>query len=548
MPDTRISELPAAIPADGTEQVPVVQGTTTRRASPAALLAGAVIPGRLAVRDAPQRNNDLIRKAELDAVQALAAAALPKSGGTMTGQMVLAGDATAALHPTSLQQVEAMIARAIASLPASGPSADTILLPGGSRVAEFGHSFIRRGIDEGNAQRLMSWSTAGWARYFLDGGYELDDSLNFGVGGDTLQQMRARIGTVLAAAGSAPAVHFDGGINDVREGVSLADMKTRWTDIVAQLSGAFSLVFIQAIAPAADGIVASGASNAEGRQKILDFNAWASAYCRPRPKLVWVGGHEALLDEATGKARTDMVLDGDGVHLTQRGAATRGRVLADAMASHLPGQGWLARRSRTPWSSSNRSGNKLVLNTHWETTSGGSKDPHIEGADAPQHWQVHSEPSNTGTVSLSYEAAPDGVGNALVITLNRRSGTDEVISIEGVCFQRDGSYQAGEWVQDALGVEVSNTINLSHPYLEINDWDGNFVARSSHALFPYTREEMDITGPHAGTLTTMRRQLIPITGAFDPRQDFLIRIPAFGSRAGGASGTIKLWRPTIGLV
>ena len=72
MADKRISELPPVDAIDGTEQVPVVQGVVTRRATPAALLVGAVIPGRLAVQDAPQLSTDIVRKVELDAVQAAA--------------------------------------------------------------------------------------------------------------------------------------------------------------------------------------------------------------------------------------------------------------------------------------------------------------------------------------------------------------------------------------------------------------------------------------------------------------------------------------------
>ena len=550
MADTRISELPTAVTPDGTEQVPVVQGKTTRRATPAALLAGAVIPGRLAVQDAPQRSTDLVRKVELDAIQAAASGSLPKVGGTLTGPLVLAGDATTALQATSLRQVEAMIARAIASLPVgTNPGSGAILLPEGARIAEFGHSFIRRGIDEGDARRLMSWSTAGWARYFLNGSFEMHESLSFGKGGDTLEMMQARIASVLSVAANVPAVHFDGGINDVREGVTLADMKTRWISIVTQLSDAFSLVFVEALAPVGDGVVVAAAGTEEGRQKIRDFNAWAADHCQSRPKLVWVNGYDALLDVATGKARKDVILDGDGVHLKQRGAALRGRVLADVLAAHLQGGGWLSGRSRVAWSSSNPKGNKIVLNPNWETRTGGGKDGHIAGAEAPQHWRVGSDQSsNTGSITLSYEAAPGGTGNVLVIKLAARSGNDEFISVEGVCYQRDGTYQSGEWVQDAVAVDVSGPVNLGHPYLEVSDWNGNFGATSSYALFPYAREEEDVVGAHAGTLSTMRRQLGTIAGTFDPRQAFQIRIPAFCSKPGGASGTIKLWQPTIGLV
>jgi len=51
-----------------------------------------------------------VSSATLNALPALATGALQKSGGNMTGPIVLSADATVAMHPTTKQQVDAAIA------------------------------------------------------------------------------------------------------------------------------------------------------------------------------------------------------------------------------------------------------------------------------------------------------------------------------------------------------------------------------------------------------------------------------------------------------
>lgn len=61
-----------------------------------------------------------VSSATLNSLPALATGALQKSGGSMTGPIVLAADATATMHPTTKQQVDAAIVAATAALIPAG--------------------------------------------------------------------------------------------------------------------------------------------------------------------------------------------------------------------------------------------------------------------------------------------------------------------------------------------------------------------------------------------------------------------------------------------
>ena len=135
MADSRVSDLPAAASLTGAELLPVVQAGNSRRATAAQIAAlavgsgggsatplsdaaptpnGTAAPGiaATAARGDHVHPTDTSRASQtaLNSVKATADNALPRGGGTMTGSLVLAGDATAALEATTKRQLDSRIA------------------------------------------------------------------------------------------------------------------------------------------------------------------------------------------------------------------------------------------------------------------------------------------------------------------------------------------------------------------------------------------------------------------------------------------------------
>src|SRR6476469_1021210 len=78
---------------------------------------GAATVSQLKAETAGREAGDTALAVTLAAVSALANAALPKAGGTLTGPLVLAGDPVANLQPATRQYVTAQIAALIAGAP-----------------------------------------------------------------------------------------------------------------------------------------------------------------------------------------------------------------------------------------------------------------------------------------------------------------------------------------------------------------------------------------------------------------------------------------------
>lgn len=98
-------------------------------------LAGGTMTGNIVLAGDGASALNPTSKQQLDAVSAVASAALSKAGGTMTGNVVLAGDGSSALHPASKQQLDAV---ANASVPKAGGTMTGLLTLSGDAIAALG--------------------------------------------------------------------------------------------------------------------------------------------------------------------------------------------------------------------------------------------------------------------------------------------------------------------------------------------------------------------------------------------------------------------------
>jgi len=155
-----------------------------------------------------------------------------------------------------------------------------------NRMAGLGDSMLDRGDRSGGGVFLKTTSgPLTWVNILCGQRFDYQLANNFGVSGDTLAQMAARVPDVIAAA-PAFVVIYSPGTNDITAGTALASMKASLTDdIVAPLLKAGITVIIPPIPPrlaSGSGVTTSTAQ----KKKIALWNNWLQELCAGRPDLI----------------------------------------------------------------------------------------------------------------------------------------------------------------------------------------------------------------------------------------------------------------------
>lgn len=181
-----------------------------------------------------------------------------------------------------------------------------------------------------NATANQARGYMAWANLLL-GRRRLNMVSNLGVGGDTTEDMLARVDA--AAAVDAGWAVVLGGINDLAGNLeSATTVTTNLEAIYGKLRGSGKRVIAISVLPvtAAHPLFSVGLAS-----RIHQVNRWIRSYCAANPGMVFVDGCTAVTDPASTDSAPTTGYYADVTHIGMLGAYYVGKALADAVRDLL---------------------------------------------------------------------------------------------------------------------------------------------------------------------------------------------------------------------
>lgn len=205
----------------------------------------------------------------------------------------------------------------------------------GPTFAIFGTSITdqnSRNISPPTASPSRAWFTDGyatWLRVLTGQRVDLPVTNDFGVSGDTLAQMLARIATVIAS--NPDYVIVEGGSNDITV-TTFADMVTTWKTIVQTLRGNGITPIILPMPPRGGAVLTTAQV-----QKQQRFYNYQREFCLNNRGYLFADYIGYMVDQtsATSVPLANMI-KADNLHPASTGAYWMGKTLADIIIPLLP--------------------------------------------------------------------------------------------------------------------------------------------------------------------------------------------------------------------
>lgn len=168
---------------------------------------------------------------------------------------------------------------------------------------------------------------AAWLRILSGQRINLPLENNFGVSGDRLDQMLARLSSVLNS--NAGYCIVQGGTNDITQGTAFASMVTTWKQIVSRLRGRGIAPICVPIPPRGDALTSTQILTQ------LRFNNYIQEYCYAN-NLIFVQWDKYLLDMASASnAPISGMTRSDNIHPAISGGYYMGKALNDTLSALL---------------------------------------------------------------------------------------------------------------------------------------------------------------------------------------------------------------------
>lgn len=211
---------------------------------------------------------------------------------------------------------------------------------------------------------------------------------NLGVGGDTAQQIAARVPSAIAL--NPGWVVVEAGRN------SVSALDSAATIIGVLKNSIYAPILAAGIRVVATTITPRDGDTAANRQVVNDVNAWIKEYARQTPGVVLADFYTAVTDGTTAAWISGYV--SDGLHPLVRGAAPMGKVLAAALSPVVPYVDTLV--------SNNADTGNLLVNGLMTGTGGGNAVGAALTGTIAANWTVQG--GFTGTVVGSKVPRTDG--------------------------------------------------------------------------------------------------------------------------------------------
>ena len=423
-----------------------------------------------------------------------------------------------------------------------------VKLPPYPFVDLLGDSITARLFD--NPAAATSYRNGGYVTHLrtLSGqAFDVQAGNNFGLSGDTTGPSAAGPGMIsrldAMAASNGSAALFLGGTNDIGQAMSVSWSTANYLTILNRLTARYDVTFVVSVLPRT--------SQVSTRQvEVTARNAWLRAYCAASGgKAVYIDAYSAWLDPATMDIRVGY--SDDGLHPNPNGGYVLANVIWQKMQQYLSAQSrwnYAAGAADVFNGTTAPFGNKLS-NANFAAASGGTKASLIAG-DIPSGYSLTGGVAgNTGTVTASIVAASDGMGDWLQIEWSGRSGTNEQFGFGLSLPFSSGKYAAGEKMRAGFEVDIDFLTNSYGPWLRIQEVPGSTGAATYHdmaassAAALYT--DLVFEGAHRQSLLTLPFTAQTILGNGSPQIAMYTNINMTSSASGGASGRLRIRRPTL---
>lgn len=328
------------------------------------------------------------------------------------------------------------------------------------RAALFGDSNSAFVFQSGDSRKLSNFGYFNWINRVLGAPFEI--AFNAGIAGNDTQQMRSRYADgILARSDQYDVLFLQGGVNDIRHGLSPAQAAENLVFFTQDQIGRGKRVVLVLPQPVdftnpavSQGVAQSPDQAREGygelRRRLL---AWAGQ--ARNDKLVVLDPFPLLVRKDSRGAEMDLKWSPDQIHFAAPAGLKFAEAVKDSLAARLLNRGtaFVAHRSDRP----NR-----IANPDF---SGGQPDRNGNVLPAPFAVTVNGGANLAGSIQVATEASP--AGTALVIApLSRLQGVRNTII--GVQQSVPLDAPAGRRVRAGVRLDLRDVVGLTSIGLKVS--------------------------------------------------------------------------------
>ena len=373
----------------------------------------------------------------------------------------------------------------------------------GVTCAVLGDSHVSNGFNSvapgqtGAAQNFTNWGFTSWVRFLTNQNVLISNAYNFGHGGDTLAQISARVGSVVALNPTFCIV--EGGTNDLAASTSAASMESTWlNNIILPLINSGVVVLVTPIVPRASSAITAAALLTQQR-----FNTYVREFCYGRIR----GGNANVIlcdptplltdyTSARGDPITTLFYDSPNLHPNANGCFFYAQPFATALAlltAQMPTQ--LQHNADVFDATNNPCGNGLRAagvqrgnmagTTGTATTSTGFT---FLGTSIATGFTVQrTSGTSTATADCTKEnprtdlpnsvsGIQNGERQLITFATSTTGGSDEQYEIRftSTLSLSSGDFKAGDQVYAECSMELLTLTNVTAVELQVNEFGGAF--------------------------------------------------------------------------
>lgn len=399
-----------------------------------------------------------------------------------------------ALGPPVLAQVAVDPSAQGMAVGAMAAAQTTTGKPAGIKVAAYGHSFSAYGFSSSASSSIINdRSSGGWAAVLSNQRLTIDPAYNFGVAGETIAQILARIGSVTAS--DAAVVELWAGANDIWPyPQTVATMQAGYTSILDRLTAAGKIVICFPIVPRLPNVYTSAGATTpqilDAQQRAEQFNRWLVEDVAKRRNVfvvdvldLWTDlSITSALQPPGGTSANSSSYTADGLHPSGLGAFILGLREADTFMRIAPTKPRMWQPYALFSTSANPNGN-MALNPLFIGTGSGFAGTGVTGTLA-NNWaaQRYAGASVTAVASVVAKTLANGLTTKqqqLVIT-NGGATAQSIMLYQQVL--ASGNYTPGTTaLRGSIDVEVdagSQINGFRAGVLELNGGSVIFSAQS----------------------------------------------------------------------
>ena len=384
----------------------------------------------------------------------------------------------------------------------------------------------------------------GWAAALSGQRVRFNHNLNFGVAGENIAQVMARVPSVIASGARLCVVNP--GTNDLPAGTALATMKSGYLAGITALLQAGVRVLVVPILPRNDtgwNALSSGA-RATARRVRDAFNRWLWELCFTTPGLEWVDILDLFTDLQTssqdnpaGSGRS--VFTYDGLHPSSLGAFWMGKAIADVVnrivsPARYPSNPFAAfHLSENP--SGNMFANPMLVGSQAAAGAG------MSGNVAPS-WAIgrYGGSSITAVGSLSAKTLPSGLTyNMQQVVMNNPGAGQELVAIRQYLTVAPLYTPGTATLFSECDIEIDAASGLIGAFIEMNEDNAGTLNQARSIAVQDTSTGCPLLPAIAMDMRHRSHPIASVAGAINLQWQVVFRLEP------GATITARIGRPSV---